>query len=336
MRHIRWSQGVALAGVLLAAGVSAHANIIISVSPGVSLAGNAAAMAAIDRAASAWESLLLDNITVNINADFGTLGANVLGSTSTLSETISYGALRTAMIADESGQSKQAITDALPANLGVTLPSASYNYTGFASVTTANLKALGLAVSNPNLDGVLTFSNTFTFDFDNSNGVVGTDFESVVLHEIGHVLGFVSAVDLVDLLPSGNINVLPIDLFRFSTSAAPGSLTDFSTFTRDLTPGTAAVFADSFVSYAMSTGSLAHGGDAHQASHWKADEITGLNIGLMDPTLAGGAIQGIKYADLYAMDLIGYNAAAVPEPGTFALMAGAALLLLARRFRRRG
>jgi hypothetical protein len=331
MRLQLWSRAAAGMTILLAAGTPASANMIINLSAGSSLAANTSAVAAFERAASVWERLFLDDITVNITADFGALGSNILGSTSTVTGVTTYGTLRTYMAADELSQSHQAVTDALPASLDVTLP-AGFTYAGNASITKANLKALGLIPNDSTADATLTFSNTFNFDFDNSNGVVGTDFESVVLHEIGHVLGFVSSVDRVDQLTSGTVTVTPLDLFRFASTNLPSDLTDFSTYARDLTPGTSAYFSDSYVAYAMSTG--ASKGDGFQASHWKADDFTGINIGLMDPSLAQGVIQGISYADIYAMDLIGYDLA-VPEPGTFALMAGAAFLLIAKRRRRR-
>ena len=69
----------------------------------------------------------------------------------------------------------------------------------------ANLRALGLInpVANPSGEQAnfgdppsIGFNSEFDFDFDPSNGVDSnkTDFDSVVQHELGHVLGFESNV----------------------------------------------------------------------------------------------------------------------------------------------
>jgi len=46
----------------------------------------------------------------------------------------------------------------------------------------------------------MTFNSEFNFDYDSSDGITAGyyDFETVALHEIGHVLGFVSVVDAID------------------------------------------------------------------------------------------------------------------------------------------
>ena len=67
--------------------------------------------------------------------------------------------------------------------------------------TRSNAKALDLiAGNNAALDGAITFSTAFAFDFDRSNGINGSqiDFVSVAAHEIGHLLGFTSGVDVLD------------------------------------------------------------------------------------------------------------------------------------------
>jgi hypothetical protein len=56
------------------------------------------------------------------------------------------------------------------------------------------------------------------------------------------------------------------------------------------------------------------GTDGRQAGHWKADELTGNFIGLMDPTLAPGQFYGPQDSDFRALDLIGFEIAPVPEP----------------------
>ena len=57
--------------------------------------------------------------------------------------------------------------------------------------------------------------------------------------------------------------------------------------------------------FAMSTG--VYYGDGRQTSHWKDDDLTGALVGIMDPTLGYGETSLITYADLRALDLIGYE-----------------------------
>ena len=88
----------------------------------------------------------------------------------------------------------------------------------------SNAKALGLiAGDNANKDGAITFSNSFSWDFDRSNGISSGsfDFVGVAAHEIGHLLGFTSGVDILDGNGSGFSEdsftwVNTLDLFRFS------------------------------------------------------------------------------------------------------------------------
>src|SRR5262249_12307480 len=95
---------------------------------------------------------------------------------------------------------------------------------------------------------------------------------------------------------------------------------------RSLVPDTTAYFSDTLNVYSLSTGFYT--GDGRQASHWKDDSLTGSFIGIMDPTLANQVIEPITAADIRAMPLISYDVA-VPEPQTFALMAGALAALIA-------
>ena len=55
------------------------------------------------------------------------------------------------------------------------------------------------------------------------------------------------------------------------------------------------------------------GGDGQQASHWRADEISGRYIGIMDPTLAAGDREEITAADVRALELFGYSVDRTPS-----------------------
>lgn len=328
--------------VLMRSEVSA--GLVISINASANLAGDSAALAAFDRAATRWEGYFADNVTVNIAADlrdsafFGS--SNIIGSASSVLVSQTYDAYRTAMIADSAAEPDDAIVAALPAsaNVNFTIPSAA-SYSGNLLANKATAKALGftgLDATYGSTDATITFNSDFNFDYDNSDGVGAglTDFETVAAHEIGHALGFISAVDFLD--QNLNLNVSPtlLDLFRFEEGTAndPETLAEFTSFNRTLMPGTEANFDELDNEWRFSTGAI--NGDGRQASHWKDNNLTGDFIGMMDPTLAAGQRFPIRLADVRALDLIGYdiNLTPVPEPGqTLAVLFGMLALIIRNR-----
>ncbi|MEL7485096.1 MAG: NF038122 family metalloprotease, partial [Planctomycetota bacterium] len=138
------------------------------------------------------------------------------------------------------------------------------------------------------------------------------DVESVMLHEIGHAMGFTSGVDSQFVRTS-------LDLFRFGVDGAandPATLADISdpTVLRELRIGveaaidTVGAVASFDEPLRLSTGV---DGDGRQASHWKADELLGLDrpIGIMDPTVPLDALapEFFTSADRLAFRLLGWD-----------------------------
>ncbi|MEM7757969.1 MAG: NF038122 family metalloprotease [Cyanobacteria bacterium P01_A01_bin.40] len=191
--------------------------------------------------------------------------------------------------------------------------------------TNANAKALGLLNDERNkLDGYilvndLTGQSTTGWDYDalRNGSAQGIDFVSVALHEIGHVLGFVSGID-----DDGWLEVLteaerkekelkddafkfatPLDLFRYSNNDQTAAKIDLSTggnpyFSLD---GGNSSLAD------FSSGEYTdRGGDGYQASHWK----NGSGTGVMNPILRAGERKNISDLDLKALDVIGWDLSA--------------------------
>ena len=283
-------------------------------------------------AADVWSDLLIDDIIVNINIDFTTLGPGILGSASSTTESMTLPTFRTNLTADATSVSDNVATANLPGGSSFSIYTSdpttgnpfvdndgSTNNT-FLDVNTSTSKAIGVrAAGDATVDANITFSDQFTWDFDRSNGISGGafDFIGVAAHEIGHALGFRSGADIVDLTSdngpfapaslNGNVVSTSLDMFRFSTdSLANGTdidmRADIPTKFFSIDGGTTQITT-------FSTGRF--NGDGQQASHWKDN----LNIGLMDPTAAPGEFADITNFDIQAMDVIGWDTAAPDDHG---------------------
>ena len=332
-------------GLLLGWGGRAGAQFDIVIAPGPALAGNGLALAAVNRAAAAWEARISDPITITIDADFAALGGSTLALGGSVNLQASYNTVRNQLVADAANEADDAVVGFLPtaAQFSAILP-AGRSWSGNVLGTKANLKAMGFAGLDGVFgasDGTVTFNSSMTFDFDSSDGVTaGTvDLQTLAAHYIGQVLGFASAVDAVN---GGATSVSPmvLDLFRFTDNVAgqdPATNAEFTFFPRNLTPGASVVTDDLAHEYAMSTGTANAGfpgTDGHEAGNWKADELSGTTLGVMDPTLATGVAYGPSEADFRALDLIGYEVAPVPEPTVALLLFGGGGVLLRRRLLR--
>ncbi|TAE87536.1 MAG: hypothetical protein EAZ65_05280 [Verrucomicrobia bacterium] len=315
-------------------------NVVIAA--GTSLQANAPALAAFERAASTWESYLSDPITVTINADVRDLGLpSVLGQAGAVMLNGGHGEIRDAMIADSAVGTDEGVVALLPTLAQMTFTTAAnMTYAGNIALSKANAKALGFSGLDAIFgvsDATIEFNSAFAFDYDRSDGIApgSFDFESVALHEIGHALGFFSAVDEVDvaLAQQASIEVAPttLDLFRFALGGEgpPTTAAEFTTGTRSIQPGVAAAFVDLSIQAAFSTG--VYNGDGRQASHWKDNALTGSLIGALDPTISPQQVFQLSSADLRAFDLIGWDLVSVPEPGLLSLASLTALLFGRRR-----
>jgi hypothetical protein len=272
------------------------------------------------KAASVWESIILDSITVVLDVDFGPerfgepYPQYVLGSTDPqlVLSMEGYDRVRDALIASATSEPERAHYDRLPVNTVMT----DVGPTANVMFPSAVFRALGLI--DPNADpeketGPLSgapsigFNSNFTWDFNPDDGIEPGkhDFVGVAIHEMGHALGFVSRVGIHELAPQFPITLSTWDLNRL----IPGAGADFTHAPRVLSSGGDHVQYSEQGELPLSTGRPdGTGGDGNQASHWKDDDLyNGQYIGIMDPTAPSNFKLVITDNDIFAADLIGYE-----------------------------
>ncbi|MEN3335347.1 MAG: hypothetical protein V7641_4712 [Blastocatellia bacterium] len=293
------------------------------------------AQSAFLRSAAIWEDWIQTPITIVIDVDYGpTLfgaawpGQSIGGSSAQELTRDAYSTVREQLIAHASSAQELAICQSLPVG---TIPT-DIGAASLMKVPSANARALGLldAIADP--DGQerslgkppsVGFNSNQKFDFDPSDGIDPdkVDFEAVVLHEIGHVLGFISSVGVREVDSTSRITPTVWDLFRLRPETPQDG---FSTAQRILSSGGEQRFTAAGLELPLSTGrNNGTGGDGFQASHWKNDRlISNRYIGVMEVEIMNGKRQILTSHDLIALDLMGYELRKgiplVPEPGDLA------------------
>jgi hypothetical protein len=293
------------------------------------------AKAAFLKSAAIWEEKIQSPITIVIDVDFGpTYFGHAwpqfsLGSSNAqeLISTNVYETARVRLIAAATDEQQLAIynglpTGAIPTDLGPTT-----TMTG----ASANARALGLLDPVADPDGreknlgsppEVAFNSNYKFDFDPGDGIDADkiDFEAVAVHEIGHVLGFISKTGARELDSKAPIAPSVWDLFRLRP-ATPQER--FATASRVLSSGGEQVFTAAGVELPLSTGRPdGSGGDHFQASHWKNDDLINHRyIGVMEVGLPTGKRQVMTAHDLLAIKMMGYTLKTgiemAPEIGDF-------------------
>jgi len=327
-------------------------------------------------AARYWESVLTDNVTINLAVGFGQLDPGVIAQAGSNSRVRDLFTTAVALIGDQSSTlDNQAVSslvnnqlfvgsfpDGTPAagvvarvndfkdtaaqagyQAGTTRLDDDFSSNNlYLDVNTSVLKALGFTtdlsgndITNV-VDATITFNSDFNYDFNPTNGIddFAFDFIGVAIHEMGHSLGFVSGVDIYDivsydngplaqavfdgsLLGVRNIEdfalMSTLDLFRYGAkgelnwaTGAEGS----AYFSID--NGASQLFGNSL----FSTGSF--NGNENQASHWvdndyaprmgaPCSKVLTRPIGIMNPTSGFCEPGSVTALDLAAFDAMGWD-----------------------------
>jgi len=280
-------------------------------------------IAAFQRAAGIWTARIKTPITIRVNIDYGFDRPNgsefpeeVVGSTSSGSVSVDYASARANLVGSSSSATESAIYNSLPT---ASVPVNTGN--GSAIEVARSLgHALGFVPPDPNTAvATISFNKNMPFDFNPDNGISfdRLDFVGTAAHEIGHALGFISNA-------GGGSTSVPTtwDLFRFRSGTTPST---FQTAQRIMSIGSSQMYytTQTFRVEGLNTTELSlsnggpdgEGGDGNQSSHWKADEITGRYIGIMDPTISLGERTPTTNNDFLALEAFGWNlVSSVPPP----------------------
>lgn len=313
-------------------------------------------------AGNIWGKYLTDNVTINLQVGVTSgLGSNVIGGALPgMRASQSYQSYRTALNSGPKSADDNTALSSLPNAANYTTAFLYYQNNqavwqtesqSTLNMTRAVAKSAGMSLTDGNtaLDGYILFSNLanatangqavrWSYDYTRSSTQTTNtlDFLSTAIHEIGHVLGFVSGVDQPGLLgmrtdlsrttgsstqayKDGMRDRLqytnPLDLFRYSGSGrrdmSYGKTWDDTGGTGDdagVTGYESQYFSldsgKSVITKFASGIDTSNYGDGYQSSHWS----NSINA-IMNPTLSLKQRRNIAAIDLQAMDVMGWDIA---------------------------
>ncbi len=301
-----------------------------SYAPGTSLEQ----MIGFEMAGQIWSKYLGDDVNVNIHVETTDQlpGSAIGGALPGLKVNQSYNSWRNHLANDQtSTDDETALAHLQNDDDGFTalIDGTESEENSKLRMTRANAKAVGMINTDQKaLDGVILMSNltheSVGWNYDYTGDTVPSntlDFLSVAIHEIGHILGFVSGVDDPGVLKVGagddddddglggdddegsflRDSANPLDMFRYTDQSKTDGVIDLSVggnpfFSIDGGETELGEFATGENTWL--------GGDGDQASHWKQQDGA---LGMMEPVIKAGERREFSNLDLLAMDVIGWD-----------------------------
>ena len=290
-----------------------------------------------------WSQYLVDtyqdadlnehNLELNVHVEMagGLLPDQIIGASFPTIEKTSYGEVYDALLKDATTQVDELAQDYLRDYLGsrytvdILVGGDVINDNFDMHTTSANLKALGLKPGDSQeLDGYIVMNSfegsDISWDYTYLDGPAANElsFLSTAVHELAHVMGFISGIDYSGELENNELNdlinhsELTLAIAEFlGADASTASVTQTSVMdlyrvslaSQDLgvislTEGEAASFSlgGEALNLEFSTGT------DFQASHW-----TEGNLGVMNPTLGLGEEWSVSVNDLTVLDVVGWD-----------------------------
>jgi hypothetical protein len=269
-------------------------NLVYDSSTSSAPAGFLTAMAA---AAQYLDSLIANNITVNIQVGWGEVGGQSLGGA--LGEgggngiILPYAQLKADLLA----HSNSAADASAYANLPATDPSDGAGIL----VSVAQEKAWGLVAANATgTDGVVGFSSSANWDFSTNNTTVAGEYNffSDALHELTHALGRYSGLN-------AGLPFTVMDLFQY---AAPGAIQT-------------QVGGASYFSINGGATNLANFATTSDLGDW-SNTVPNDSF---DAVLSAGTVNPVSSIDITLMNVLGFSVNSPTLSGTFPFTSNADL-----------
>lgn len=307
--HSAAVRAIAVSAFTTAIALPAHA---LTITPTFGVGVSLAAQTAFNFAKAEFELAFSDPVIVNIAVAAGTTGLGGSNTSLQFAVPATYAQARAALLADQTAH---------PSANGA----ASFAAGGSVNTTTdptgggsflysfAQAKALGARAANdPATDGTFTYNSTLTYTFDpNNRQVAGAfDFIGVAEHEISEIMGRIPGLGASFCQTCGT-DFLVFDLFRYQSNGIRGITNTAGGNYFSINNGTTNL-------HGFNNATL-NGGDSQDWDSSQANDPFNAFTG----TNQGHALNAIDFATL---DVIGWDlAAAVPEPGSWALMLGGVL-----------